>query len=112
MSKYDEELQGYDITKFKLPYMQLSYYNSTNKTVKIIEVYDVGLKFLNDDWTQINEYVIVKHLKFFDIAHLNVKEDKTTTKTIQDLVNAHNLDTQSFVAIKTNIKLLNSLRSK
>ena len=92
--------------------MQKSYYNSTSKTVKVIEAYDVGLKFLNDDWTQINEFVIVTHLKFLDIAHLKENKDKAVTKAIKDLINNYNLENQSFIAIKTNAMLLNSLRSK
>ena len=112
ISEYGKELQCQDTTEIRLPYVWLTYYNSLNKTVTVIDAYKVHLEFLNDDWHQINEFVIVKHLKCLDIGHLNVKNDESTTKAIKDTINDCNLDEKSFVAIKTKFKLMNSLRSK
>ena len=111
-SKYDEEMQRNDITKFRLPHIQLSYYNSTSKTVTVIEAYDVNLKFSNNDWNQINEFVIVSNLKYFEIGHFKVAVDKDFTKAIKDMINSKKLDNQSFIAFKTNAKLIHSLRSR
>ena len=108
----DEELRSLGITRFKLPNMQLSYYNSTSKTVTIIDAYNIHLQFLNNDWNQINGFVFVKNLKFLDIGCLHVKEDGKTIKAIKDTINNCNLNDQSFLAIKTKIKIMNSLRSK
>ena len=112
MSEYDKELLSEDTTEFRLPYMQLSYYNSLSKTVTVIDAYDVYIEFLNDDWNQINEFVIVKFLKNLSIGHLYVKDDEHTMKAIKDTINDNNIDNHSFVAIKTNVKLMDSLRLK
>ena len=111
-SKYNEELQSYDKTLFRLPFMKLLYFNKTNKTVTVIEAYEVYLGFLNSQWNQIGEFIIVKCLKFLNVGYLYTVQDDTAVKAMKDIINDYNLDEESFVAIKTNVKLMNSLRSK
>ena len=112
ISEYDEDLQRKDTTTIRLPYMQLTYYNSLDKTVTVIDAYNATIEFLNDDWNQVNEFVIAKNLKSLEIGHFNVKDDESTSKAIKDIINNSDINSQSFVAIKINIKLMNSLRSK
>ena len=112
ISEYDEDLQRKDTTTIRLPYIQLTYYNSLDKTVTVIDAYNATIEFLNDDWNQVNEFVIAKNLKYLKISHFNVKDDESTPKAIKDIINGSDLNSQSFVAIKINIKLMNSLRSK
>ena len=112
ISEYDEDLQRKDTTTIRLPYIQLTYYNSLDKTVTVIDAYNATIEFLNDDWNQVNEFVIAKNLKCSEIGHFNIKDNESTSKAIKDIINGSNLNSQSFVAIKINIKLMNSLRSK
>ena len=74
-------------------------------------LFNIRVKFLNNNWSQINEFVIIKNIALLKVAHLTAKEDKNITKAIKDLIDSEKLENQSFIAIKTKAKLMKSLKS-
>ena len=74
-------------------------------------LFNIRVKFLNNNWSQINEFVIIKSIALLKVAHLTVKEDKSIITLIKDLIDSEKLENQSFIAIKTKAKLMKSLKS-
>ena len=74
-------------------------------------LFNIRVKSLNNNWSQINEFVIIKSIALLKVAHLTVKEDKNITKAIKDLIDSEKLENQSFIAFKTKAKLMKSLKS-
>ena len=74
-------------------------------------LFNIRVKFLNNNWSQINGFVIIKSIALLKVAHLTVKEDKSIITLIKDLIDSEKLENQSFIAIKTKAKLMKSLKS-
>ena len=111
-SVYLEEALLNDRTYFKLPYSKIYYYNSSNKTVTMMEAYKIEFDFYNNDWSQIDSYVFVKDLLSLNYDYLYIKQDSSTIKIIEDIIEKNNFSDESLFIFETKFRLRNSDSSK
>ena len=77
-----------------------------------MEAYKIEFDFYNNDWSQIDSYVFVKDLLSLNYDYLYIKQDSSTIKIIEDIIEKNNFSDESLFIFETKFKLRNSDSSK
>ena len=109
--EYKETISEYDFTVIQFPLLKIWYFNKQDKQITVMEVHKVYIEVMNDDWTQSGKYLITENLNHFLAHHVWIVNDEEIEKAVKQIISCNNL-TESFLAIKINQKLHNSLKSK
>ena len=65
----------------------------------------------NNEWYQTDKYLIAKQITIFKAHQISIIEDEETVEAMKQII-SENHGNQSFVALETNHRVLNSTLSK
>ena len=65
----------------------------------------------NNEWYQTDKYLVAKKIKIFKAHQISIIEDEETVEAMKQIISEDH-GNQSFVALETNLRVLNSTLSK